>query len=96
MKKLSALTMSLLLSLGVVAANANDNDATRGDTTRGNQDASYSMVDKNGDGNISREEAREAGINSERFDELDRDGDGQLSQTEFRGQGDRGGNNNWR
>lgn len=89
MKKLSALTMSLLLSLGVVAANAND-------TTDGNQDASYSMVDKNSDGNISREEAREAGINSERFDELDRDGDGQLSLSELRGQGDRGGNNNWR
>ena len=39
-------------------------------------------MDKNGDGHISRDEARDATW-SNRFSELDKDNDGRLSQSEF-------------
>ena len=43
---------------------------------------SFSSVDTNGDGFISREEAAKAQGFVGRFEELDKDGDGKLSQTE--------------
>ena len=42
----------------------------------------FGAMDRNGDGYISRDEAREAQWNS-RFSELDKDNDGRLSQDEF-------------
>lgn len=49
-----------------------------GATSRGG----FSAVDKNGDGHLSRDEAKDATW-SNRFSELDKDNDGRLSQSEF-------------
>jgi hypothetical protein len=49
-----------------------------GATSRGG----FSALDKNGDGHISRDEAKDATW-SNRFTELDKDNDGRLSQSEF-------------
>lgn len=89
MKKLSVLMMSMLLSLGAVSALAGDDEYDRKDT-------GFAMVDKNGDGSVSRDEAKRSGISDERFDELDTDGDDQLSQSEFRNQGAGGNDSGWR
>ena len=42
----------------------------------------FAAIDRNGDGYISRDEARDATWNS-RFSELDKDNDGRLTQEEF-------------
>ena len=94
MKKLSALMMSLLLSLGAVSALANEYDDDR-------RDSGFAMVDKNGDGSVDKDEAKNAGISEERFDELDTNGDDRLSESEFRnrstgGQGAGQGDSDWR
>ena len=52
--------------------------AEAGATSRGG----FSAIDKNGDGHISRDEAKDATW-SNRFTELDKDNDGRLSQSEF-------------
>jgi EF hand len=52
--------------------------AEAGATSRGG----FSAMDKNGDGHISRDEAKDATW-SNRFSELDKDNDGRLSQSEF-------------
>jgi len=46
----------------------------------------FSAMDRNNDGYISREEAREATWNN-RFSELDKDNDGRISQSEFNAMG---------
>ena len=46
----------------------------------------FSTMDRNNDGYISREEAREATWNN-RFSELDKDNDGRISQSEFNAMG---------
>lgn len=43
---------------------------------------SFATMDRNNDGYISRDEARDAAWNN-RFSELDKDNDGRLSQSEF-------------
>ena len=48
---------------------------------------SFSSVDTNGDGFISREEAAKAQGFVGRFEDLDKDGDGKLSQTEINAAG---------
>jgi hypothetical protein len=52
--------------------------AEAGATSRGG----FSAIDKNGDGHISRDEAKDATW-SNRFTELDKDNDNRLSQSEF-------------
>ncbi len=52
--------------------------AEAGATSRGG----FSAMDKNGDGHISRDEAKDATW-SNRFTELDKDNDNRLSQSEF-------------
>ena len=44
--------------------------------------AGFAAMDRNNDGYISRDEARDATWNT-RFSELDKDNDGRLSQSEF-------------
>ena len=46
----------------------------------------FSAIDRNSDGYISRDEARDGTWNS-RFSELDKDNDGRISQSEFDGLG---------
>lgn len=82
MKKLSALTLSLLLSLGSLAAMAND-DENRGSSAN----SAFALIDKNGDGSIDQQEARNSGISDERFEKMDRNGDDRLSESEYQGQG---------
>ncbi len=53
-------------------------DASAGATSRGG----FSDLDKNGDGHISRDEAKDATW-ANRFTEADKDNDGRLSQSEF-------------
>ena len=43
----------------------------------------FSTLDKNGDGSINRDEAREQSMLSSRFGEMDGDGDGALSSDEY-------------
>ena len=46
----------------------------------------FAAVDRNNDGYLSRDEARESTWNS-RFSELDKDNDGRISQSEFNAMG---------
>jgi Ca2+-binding EF-hand superfamily protein len=57
---------------------ANTPKAETGATAKGG----FSAIDKNHDGFISRDEARDATWEN-RFSELDKDNDGRLSQSEF-------------
>ena len=41
------------------------------------------MIDKNKDGHISREEAKQAGISSLNFDAADKDKDGKINLSEW-------------
>ena len=50
----------------------------------------FAAVDRNNDGYLSRDEARESTWNS-RFSELDKDNDGRISQSEFSALGAAGG-----
>ena len=85
MKKLSALTLSLLLSLGSFSAMADD-DERRGSSAH----SAFSLIDKNGDGSVDKQEALNSGISDERFEEMDRNNDDRLSESEYQAQG-RGG-----
>ncbi|MDO3383286.1 EF-hand domain-containing protein [Gilvimarinus algae] len=89
MKKLSALTMSLLLSLGALTAVADDTG--NGDT---GAKSAFAMADKNSDGSVDKSEARTSGIDNDRFEKLDKNGDGKLSESEYRG-ADRGTSGGW-
>jgi hypothetical protein len=60
------------------ATTATPRSSDAGATARGG----FSAMDKNGDGHISRDEAKDATW-SNRFTELDKDNDGRLSQSEF-------------
>lgn len=43
----------------------------------------FSTIDRAGTGNITRQEARSAGIDEDKFDKMDQDGDGVVSQEEY-------------
>jgi hypothetical protein len=47
--------------------------------------ADFARLDKNGDGYISRDEAKDSDALSGRFSELDRDNDGRISRSEWQG-----------
>jgi hypothetical protein len=63
--------------------------STTGSAASGSSSAAggFSGIDRNGDGFISRDEARDATW-SNRFAELDKDNDGRLSRSEFDAMGD--------
>jgi len=44
---------------------------------------SFVVIDKNKDGHVSREEAKQAGISTINFDEADKDKDGRLNLSEW-------------
>jgi EF hand len=45
----------------------------------------FATLDKNGDGSITKEEAKTQSLLASRFQEVDRDGDGKLSAAEYDG-----------
>jgi Ca2+-binding EF-hand superfamily protein len=54
------------------------------DPSKGNAASrSFVVIDKNNDGHISRDEAKQAGISSLNFDAADKDKDGKLNLSEW-------------
>lgn len=51
--------------------------------SRERQERTFDVLDQNGDGKLSQEEAEAAGLSSTAFDSLDKDGNGELSKDEF-------------
>jgi len=89
MKKLSALTLSLLLSLGSFSVMANENDrrdSADNDRHGSSTNSAFSLIDTNGDGSIDKDEAKNSGISDDRFEELDTNNDGKLSESEYQAQ----------
>lgn len=76
--KVSALAAVLAAS----AAFAQDYPTAPASQT-GAESMDYSKLDKNGDGNISKDEAKADPTLSAKFDELDKDKSGSLSTTEL-------------
>lgn len=68
--------------------NAADRPANtpKSETSAAGSSGSFSSLDRNNDGYISREEARDVPWNN-RFSELDKDNDGRISQSEFNAMG---------
>jgi hypothetical protein len=56
---------------------------TQGTDQAAGQWPEFSSLDKNGDGSINRDEARDQSLLSSRFGEMDGDGDGALSSDEY-------------
>lgn len=83
MKIVSVIAASALLSLGSMAALAQDDDSQTRERETG---SAFSVIDKNGDGSIDKEEAKESGISDSRFESMDRNGDGEVSESEYQGQ----------
>lgn len=73
---------ALAAVLAVPAAFAQDYPSSPSSQT-GAQSMDYSKLDKNGDGNISKDEAKADPTLSAKFDELDKDKSGSLSTTEL-------------
>lgn len=59
------------------------NDSSRGSSSAGASAAGFDRLDKNRDGFVSRDEARDANELNTRFAELDRNNDGKLSRDEY-------------
>jgi Ca2+-binding EF-hand superfamily protein len=58
--------------------------ATLSDASKVNQaPRSFVVIDKNKDGHISREEAKQAGISTLNFDAADKDRDGRINLSEW-------------
>jgi len=57
---------------------------TPSDASKPNQaPLSFAVIDKNKDGHISREEAKQAGISTLNFDAADKDKDGRINLSEW-------------
>jgi hypothetical protein len=90
MKTLTAAVAGLLLAAGSSAALAQDR--TYGEERQSG--SAVSVIARNGDGVIDREEAAAAGISDSQFQQMDTNGDGQVTESEYRnfiGQGGRSG-----
>jgi hypothetical protein len=73
---------ALAAVLSIPAAFAQDYPSSASSQT-GAESMDYSKLDKNGDGNISKDEAKADPTLSAKFDELDKDKSGSLSTTEL-------------
>jgi hypothetical protein len=74
---------ALAAVLSIPAAFAQDYPSSAASQTGATESMDYSKLDKNGDGNISKEEAKADPTLSAKFDELDKDKSGSLSTTEL-------------
>jgi hypothetical protein len=86
MKLNTALAIAVAAAVAVPFAASAEADKAKSSASTEKADrgatAGFSAIDKNHDGYISRDEARDAEW-SNRFSELDKDNDGRLSQGEF-------------
>jgi EF hand domain-containing protein len=89
LKTVMALAISVALAAPVLAQQARDSKDSNPAAPRaaegsaaGTTAGGFAAMDRNNDGYISRDEARDATWNT-RFSELDKDNDGRLSQSEF-------------
>lgn len=87
MKIVSVIAATMLLSLGSLTALAQGETQPR----ENEADSAFSVIDKNDDGVIDKEEAKESGISDSRFESMDRNGDGEVSESEYQGQNSGGG-----
>jgi EF hand len=76
-----SMNLKTLMALAIAAAFAAPVLAQTAPSAAGASAGGFSAMDRNNDGYISRDEARDATWNS-RFSELDKDNDGRLSQSE--------------
>ena len=74
---------ALAAVLSASAAFAQDNPSTEPSAQASGQAADYSKLDANGDGSISKDEAKADPTLSAKFMDLDKDGSGSLSTTEL-------------
>ncbi|MBU3629667.1 EF-hand domain-containing protein [Polynucleobacter sp. AP-Melu-500A-A1] len=80
MKNFNVIMAAILLTPLVGTAQT----ATPSDASKVNQaPRSFVVIDKNKDGHISREEAKQAGISTLNFDAADKDKDGRLNLSEW-------------
>jgi Ca2+-binding EF-hand superfamily protein len=76
-----ALAASCALAGAAAASAANDNPATKSAAIGGSE--RFDQLDRNRDGYISRDEAKDAEELNTRFSELDVNNDGKLSRDEY-------------
>lgn len=98
MKLLSSILATLLLTSGSAMVVAQTTTEQSGSDTG----SAFDVIDRNGDGQIDKDEAESAGISDSRFERMDSNGDGNLSEQEYQqsgtGTGDTGGetgSDNW-
>lgn len=83
---ISAAVAAAFTTLLAAPAPAADDKAKTASTGRTSPSAAlFDRLDKNGDGFVTRDEARDATELQGRFAELDKDNDGKLSRSEMRG-----------
>src|SRR5262245_14814518 len=84
---------SLLVGAAALAQDPPKTDTPKTDTPQtsttdnaaDNQWPDFATLDKNGDGSISKDEAKAQSLLASRFQEIDRDADGKLSAAEYNG-----------
>jgi Ca2+-binding EF-hand superfamily protein len=79
-KTITAAALATAFALPALAQQAGQ--STQPKETHAATAGGFAAMDRNGDGYLSRDEARDATWNS-RFSELDKDNDGRISQSEF-------------
>ena len=82
LKTVMALAIAAAFAAPVLAQAPGKGDAKDSNPAAAPATGGFSAIDRNNDGYISRDEARDATWNT-RFSELDKDNDGRLSQSEF-------------
>ncbi|HEY7377087.1 MAG TPA: EF-hand domain-containing protein [Steroidobacteraceae bacterium] len=83
---IKALVLASAALLAGAAAFAQETPkAAAPDAASANAWPDFATLDKNGDGAISKDEAKAQSLLASRFQEVDRDGDGKLSAAEYGG-----------
>ena len=75
--------MKVAALAAVLACSAAFADDTTKATTGNNEWPEFSTLDKNGDGNISKDEAKAQSLLASRYSEIDNDMDGNVSAEEY-------------
>jgi len=75
--------MKVAALAAVLACSAAFADDTKTTATGNNEWPEFSTLDQNGDGNISKDEAKAQSLLASRYSEIDNDMDGKLSAEEY-------------